>query len=178
MFFLGLRPGPLSTELCFYGPAARLFLPSGQGFRLFGESLFFCARKKKVTKKKRRPAGPSASLPTPSGASLNSLASGGGRGSSVLKREAHQPCRLKPPRKICLTCNPPRAIRNSLEKHPSLATLLGLSSSAPISEGRGALYKTWSVSAATFEANRLLSAGGYIMPLKCQLCLAFCQPVN
>jgi len=34
----------------------------------------------------------------------------------------------------------------------SLATLLGLSSSAPISEGRGTLCKTWSVSAVPFEA--------------------------
>jgi len=39
-----------------------------------------------------------------------------------------QQCRLKPPRKTRLTHNPPEAIRNSLEKHPSLATLLGLSS--------------------------------------------------
>jgi len=60
----------------------------------------------------------------------------------------------------------------------SLATLLELSSSAPISEGRGTLCKIWGVPAAVFEANRLLSAGGYIMPLKCQLCIAFCQLVN
>ena len=69
------------------------------------------------------------------------------------KLEACQQCRLKPPRKICLAHNPPRAIRNSLEKHPSLATLLGLSSAAPISEGRGALCKIWSVSAVPVVAN-------------------------
>jgi len=103
---------------------------------------------------------------------------GGGRGDSVLKRETLQPCHLKPPRQPRLTRNPPEAIRNSLEKYPSLATLLGLPSSAPISEGRGALCKTWGVSAAVFVANRLLSAGGSIMPLKCQLCLAFCQLVD
>jgi len=51
-------------ENVFKGHAARAFLPSGQVFRLFGESLFFCARKKKVTKKKRRPAGLFASLAT------------------------------------------------------------------------------------------------------------------
>ena len=85
-----------------------------------------------------------------------------------------QQCRLKPPRKICLACNPPGAIRNSLEKHPSLATLLELSSPASISEGRGTLCETWGVSAAVFVANRLLSAGGYIMLLDCQLCIAFC----
>ena len=34
----------------------------------------------------------------------------------------------------------------------SLATLLELPSSAPISEGRGALCKTWGVSAVPFEA--------------------------
>ncbi|MCL2314413.1 MAG: hypothetical protein FWC28_04065, partial [Proteobacteria bacterium] len=99
-------------------------------------------------------------------------------GSAILKRETPQPCHLKPPRNIRLTCNPPGAIRNSLEKYPSLATLLGLSSPASISEGRGALYKTWGVSAAAFEANRLLSAGGYIMSLECQLYIAFCQPVD
>ena len=55
------------------------------------------------------------------------------------KLGACQQCHLKPPRKICLAHNPPGAIRNSLEKYPSLATLLGLSSAAPISEGRGAL---------------------------------------
>ncbi|MCL2314197.1 MAG: hypothetical protein FWC28_02955, partial [Proteobacteria bacterium] len=66
---------------------------------------------------------------------------------------------------------------NSLEKYPSLATLLGLPSSAPISEGRGTLCKTWRVSAAVFEANRLLSAGGYIMLLECLVCLALCQLV-
>jgi len=55
------------------------------------------------------------------------------------KLGACQQCRLRPPRKICLAHNPPRAIRNSLEKYPSLATLLGLPSSAPISEGRGTL---------------------------------------
>jgi len=47
MFFLGLRPGPLSTELCFYGPAARLFLPSGQVFRLSASHFFFARAKKK-----------------------------------------------------------------------------------------------------------------------------------
>ena len=50
------------------------------------------------------------------------------------------------------THNPHGAIRNSLEKHPSLATLLGLSSPAPISEGRGTLCKIWRVSAVSFEA--------------------------
>jgi len=68
------------------------------------------------------------------------------------KLGACQQCRLKPPRKICLTHNPPGAIRNGLEKHPSLAPLLGLSSSAPINEGHGTLCKTWSVSAVPFEA--------------------------
>ncbi|MCL2314412.1 MAG: hypothetical protein FWC28_04060 [Proteobacteria bacterium] len=34
---------------------------------------------------------------------------------------------------------PSLATRNSLEKYPSLATLLGLPSSTPISEGRGTL---------------------------------------
>ncbi|MCL2178062.1 MAG: hypothetical protein FWC18_07540 [Cystobacterineae bacterium] len=96
----------------------------------------------------------------------------------MLKQETLQPCRLKPPRKICLTCNPPEAIRNSLEKYPSLATLLELSSPVSISEGRGALCKIWGMSAATFEANRLLSAGGYIMSLECQLYIALCQPAD
>jgi len=68
-------------------------------------------------------------LPRPSARVAGRCAKLGGR----------QQCRLRPPRKICLAHNPPRAIRNSLEKYPSLATLLGLSSSAPISEGRGAL---------------------------------------
>ena len=31
---------------------------------------------------------------------------GGGRGGSVLEQETPQPCRLKPPRNIRLTCNP------------------------------------------------------------------------
>jgi len=39
------------------------------------------------------------------------------------------------------------ATRNSLEKHPSLATLLGLPSPVSISEGRGTLCETWGVSA-------------------------------
>jgi len=55
------------------------------------------------------------------------------------KLGACQQCRLRPSRKICLAHNPPEAIRNSLETYASLATLLGLFSSAPISEGRGTL---------------------------------------
>jgi len=107
LFSLGLRPGPFLktflfahwggvylTDKVFKGHAAHAFFALPGRFSPLGESLFFCARKKKVTKKKRRPAGLSASL----------------------------------------------------------ATLLGLSSSAPTSEGRGTLCKTWSVSAVPFEA--------------------------
>ena len=66
------------------------------------------------------------------------------------------------------------ASKNTLHSQPSWGFPHLFSSS----EGRGALCKTRSVSAAAFEANRLLSAGGSIMPLKCQLCLAFCQPAD
>jgi len=83
----------------------------------------------------------------PLGASLSCAHQRGSR-DTVQKLGACQQCRLKPPRNIRLTCNPPGAIRNSLEKHPSLATLLGLSSAAPISEGRGTLCKMESVSTA------------------------------
>ena len=85
----------------------------------------------------------------------------GGRGGSVLKREALQPCHLKPPRNIRLTCNPLGAIRNSLEEHPSLATLLGLSSPVSISEGRGATCKMWRVSALLSVFNLVSSTRGF-----------------
>ena len=54
-------------------------------------------------------------------------------------------------------CSPKKFLKNGSLRWPcgalaSLATLLELSSSAPISEGRGALCKTWSVSAMPFEA--------------------------
>jgi len=58
--FLGLRPGPFLervlfahwagvylTENVFKGHAARLFLPSGQGFRLSASHFFFARAKKK-----------------------------------------------------------------------------------------------------------------------------------
>ena len=54
-------------------------------------------------------------------------------------------------------CSPKKFLKNGSLRWPcgalaSLATLLGLSSSAPISEGRGTLCKTWGVSAMPFEA--------------------------
>jgi len=88
-----MRPEPLSTELCFYGPAARAFSPSGQVFAS-RRVTFFLRAQKKSNQKKTAPCGALASL----------------------------------------------------------ATLLELPSSAPISEGRGTLCKTWSVSAMPFEA--------------------------
>jgi len=161
MFFLGLRPGP------FFARWASLFR---QGRVTF----FGCP--KKVTKKNHSGRGPWPHLqPSWSFPHLSPSARVAG---PRAKLGACQQCRLKPPRKARLTHNPPGATRNSLEKHPSLATLLGLSSSAPISEGRGAACKTWGVSAAVFEANRLLSASGYIMLLECLVCVAFCQPVD
>ena len=75
MFLFALRAGCL-TDNVFKGHAARLFLPSGQVFAS-RRVTFFLRAQKKVTKKKRRPAGLLASLPTPSGASLNLFASGG-----------------------------------------------------------------------------------------------------
>jgi len=181
MFFLGLRPGPFFEMFLFalralfsLGLRPGLFSPPGI---LPPAGNFLLAQK--VPQKRLPPVAlrgfsphsqPSWGFPhlSPSARVAGHCA----------KYGACQQCRLKPPRKIRLTHNPPGAIRNSLEKHPSLATLLGLSSSAPISEGRGTLCKIWGMSAAVFEANRLLSAGGYIMPLKCQLCLAFCQLVD
>ena len=157
---ISFRPpgGVYLTDKVFMGHAARHVFALRAGFRLFGESLFFCAHGtakpprgaavplppsppggKKVTKKKRRPAGPwphsqpswGFPLPRPSARVAERCA----------KLGACQQCRLKPPRKICLTHNPPGAIRNSLETYASLATLLELSFSAPSSEGRGALDK-------------------------------------
>ena len=168
-------PGFLALRALFSsGPAARAFLPSGHSAS--GGELFARPKSSSKTAPSGGPAGPwphlrpswGFPLPRPSARVAGPRAKLGGC----------QQCRLKPPRKICLTHNPPGAIRNSLEKYPSLATLLELSSSAPISEGRGTLCKIWNVSAAVFEANRLLSAGGYIMSLGCQLYIAFCQPVD
>ena len=159
------------------GHAARLFLPSGQVFAS-RRVTFFLRAQKKSNQKKTAPCGAFRITSDPLRSFPQFVCIGGGRGGAALKLVAHQPCHLKPPRKICLTHNPLGAIRNSLEKHPSLATLLGLSSPVSISEGRGTLCETWDVSAAAFVANRLLSAGGYIMLLKCQLCLAFCQLVG
>jgi len=54
-------------------------------------------------------------------------------------------------------CSPKKFLKNGSLRWPcgalaSLATLLELPSSAPISEGRGTLCKTWRVSAVPFEA--------------------------
>ena len=159
--------------LFFPGPAARAFFPSGH-FASGGE-LFARPKSSSKTAPSGGPAGPSPHLqpswgfplPRPSARVAKRCAKFGGC----------QQCHLKPPRKICLTHNPPRAIRNSLEKYPSLATLLGLSSSAPISEGRGTLCKTWSVSAAAFVANLVSSTRGFQTPM-CQLCITLCQPTG
>jgi len=151
-FFLPIGAGFYLTENVFMGHAARAFLPSGH-FASGGE-LFARPKSSSKTAPSGGPAGPWPHLrpswgfppPRPSARVAGRCA----------KLGACQHCRLKPPRKICLTRNPLGAIRNSLEKHPSLATLLGLSSSAPISEGRGTLCETWGVSAVLFVANRLL----------------------
>jgi hypothetical protein len=179
---LGLRPGPFLK--CFSSPSGRCSLwacgPRFLALRAFClRRGTFCSPQKFLKNGSLRwPCGALRITSDPLRCFPQFACIGGGRGSSVLKLVALQPCRLRPPRKICLTHNPPGAIRNSLEKYPSLATLLGLSSLVSISEGRGALCETWGVSAAVFVANRLLSAGGYIILLKCQLCLAFCQLVD
>ena len=120
-FFLGLRPG--------------LFLPSGH-FASGGE-LFARPKSSSKTAPSGGPAGPwphsqpSWGFPPPRPSARVA--------GHCAKYGACQQCRLWPPRKICLARNPPEAIRNSLEKHPSLATLLELSSLVSISEGRGTL---------------------------------------
>ena len=58
-----------------FGPAARAFSPSGHSAS--GGELFARPKSSSKTAPSGGPAGPFASLPTPSGASLNSLASGG-----------------------------------------------------------------------------------------------------
>ena len=178
---MGLRPGPFLKRVLFAlralfspGPAARAFFPSGHSAS--GGELFARPKSSSKTAPSGGPAGPwPHSQPSWGFPHLPPSARVAGH---CAKLGTCQQCRLKPPRKICLARNPLGAIRNSLEKYPSLATLLGLSSAAPTSEGRGATCKIWRVSAAAFVANRLLSAGGYIRPLECQLYIAFCQPVN
>ena len=107
------------------GPA---FFALRAGFSPLRRVTFFLRAQKKSNQKKTAPCGAFRITSDPLRSFPQLACIGGGRGGSVLKRETPQPCRLKPPRKICLTRNPPEAIRNSLEKHPSLATLLGLSS--------------------------------------------------
>ena len=159
LFFLGLRPG--------------LFRPSGV---LPPAGNFLLAQK--VPQKRLPPVAlrgfsphsqPSWGFPPP-----RPSARVAGR---CAKCEGCQQCRLKPTRKICLARNPPGATRNSLEKHPSLATLLGLSSSTPISEGRGATCKIWGVSAVLSAFNLVSSTRGFQTPI-CQLYITSCQFTN
>jgi len=169
----GPRFFPLQT-LLFPGPAARLPSPSGHcSLWACGPGFFplraFCLRRgtfcspKKFLKNGslRWPCGALRITSDPLRSFPQFACIGGGRGGSVLKQETPQPCHLWPPRKICLTRNPLGATRNSLEKHPSLATLLGLSSSAPISEGRGTLCETWGVSALLSAFNLVSSTRGF-----------------
>ena len=132
-FFKNISFRPSGVVL--FGPAARAFSPFGR--LASGGELFARPKSSSKTAPSGGPAGPSPHSqpswgfppPRPSARVAEHCA----------KLGACQQCRLKPPRKICLTRNPPGAIRNSLEKYPSLATLLGLSSPVSISEGRGAL---------------------------------------
>ena len=61
-----------------FGPAARAFSPSGHSAS--GGELFARPKSSSKTAPSGGPAGPFASLPTPSGASLNLFASGGAGG--------------------------------------------------------------------------------------------------
>jgi len=150
-----------------------MFLPSGQVFAS-RRVTFFLRAQKKSNQKKTAPCGAFRITSDPLRSFPQLACIGGGRGGAVLKQETPQPCHLWPPRKICLTRNPSGAIRNSLEKHPSLATLLELSSLVSISEGRGALCKIWSVSALLSAFNLVSSTRGFQTPM-CQLCLTSCQ---
>ena len=137
--------GPGHFWKCFSSPSGRCSLwACGPGFLALRAFCLrrgtFCSPKKFLKNGSLRwPCGASRITSDPLRCFPQLACIGGGRGSAILKRETPQPCHLKPPRKICLAHNPPGAIRNSLEKYPSLATLLGLPSSAPISEGRGTL---------------------------------------
>jgi hypothetical protein len=152
LFSLGLRPGPFfghvslrPSGVVLSGPAARAFLPSGH-FASGGE-LFARPKSPPKTAPSGGPAGPwphlrpswGFPLPRPSARVAGHCA----------KLGACQQCRLKPPRKTRLTCNPPGAIRNSPEKHPSLATLLGLPSFVFHQRGsRGAVQNLGRVSSS------------------------------
>jgi len=169
-----MRPGFFRPPgVVFPGPAAHAFFPSGR-FASGGE-LFARPKSSSKTAPSGGPAGPwPHSQPSWGFPHLPPPARVAGR---CAKLGACQQCRLKPPRKICLAHNPPGAIRNSLEKYPSLATLLGLSSFAPISEGRGTLCKTWGVSAVLSAFNLVSSTRGFQTPM-CQLYITSCQSTS
>jgi len=120
-----MRPGFFRPPgVVFPGPAARAFFPSGH-FASGGE-LFARPKSSSKTAPSGGPAGPWPHLRPSWG--FPHLRPSARVAEHCAKLGACQQCRLKPPRKIRLAHNPPGAIRNSLEKYPSLATLLGLSS--------------------------------------------------